>query len=533
VPGFQSFLDHPERFGLLPDPSNPEGLPVGLALVPASEKRPYASVGFTCSACHVAEFHYRGDKVRVDGAPSLLSLESFNTEGAEVMMRTLSEPKQLMDFLLRLSEHLPHPPERGSEDARLQAAYPDSDLSPDGTASAREKLASEVRRYLQLQAQAGSPKPPEPRAEECETQDPSAVETQPLPSNLPLVEYLHELSRKQVRTVPDAIRLLRGHLLYLTRLRPLTKCMTPGGPGRTDAFGVARALLFPTKRVRLNAPVSFPSLWEFRSESWLHWDGDTNSIMQRNIGQALGVGALIDFTTYDSSVHVPNLARLEELSGRLSAPKWPEKLFGPLASDRKARGEALFAEHCGSCHGPGRSRVVPVSEIGTDEIRARSFGRRVDGWSFPEALGALLERVEQRAFTREGLTSEQRQELEPEGVEWRGPEGYVTRPLSGIWATAPYLHNGSVPTLWALLQPVSERPQRFIVGLQEFDPGQVGYVSQVAGVPDRPGYVSLPTGERVFVFDVSQTGNHNSGHEYGTGLTREQKLDLLEYLKSL
>jgi hypothetical protein len=552
VEGFQSFLDNPERFGLLPNPSNREGIPVGLALVPASKERPYAKVGFTCSACHVAEFHYRGGTVRVDGAPSLLSLEGFNKEGATVVHRTLSDPKLLMEFLVRLSEHLPLPPERGSEEARLQAAYPDSDLTPDGNASARQKLEREVTRYLQfqqLQAQAAGLTPPEPRKEplsqeqarelarkqeeECAKQDPSTVETQPLPSNLPLVEYFNETSRKQVRTVPDAIKLLRGHLLYLTRLGPLTKCATAGGPGRTDAFGVARALLFPTKRVRLNAPVSFPSLWEFRSEPWLHWDGNSNSIMQRNIGQALGVGALIDFSTYDSSVLPLNLARLEELSRGMGAPKWPAAVFGSLDTARVARGEPLFAEHCGSCHVAGNSRVVPVEEVGTDDIRARNFAQKVDGWSFPKALGELLEKVEDRAFAREGLAPEQIRKLEPEGVEWLGPGGYVARPLAGVWATAPYLHNGSVPTLWDLLQPAAERPRRFLVGLQEFDPGQVGYVSQASGAPTDPGFGRLPTGERVFVFDVEKTGNRNIGHEYGSGLTREQKLDLLEYLKSL
>jgi len=549
VAGFQSFLDNPARFGLLPDPANREGLPVGLALVPANKERPYAKLGFTCSACHVAEFHYRGGKVRVDGAPSLLSLEVFNREGAQVVQRTLSDQKLLMEFLLRLSEHLPYPSARGSEDARLQAAYPDTDLAPDGNAGAREKLAREVARYFQLQAQTAGLAPPEPGKEppspeqarelarlqeaECAKEDPTTVYTQPLPQNLPLVEYLHEVSGKQVRTVPDAIRLLRGHLLYLTRLGPLTKCATAGGPGRTDAFGAARALLFPTKRVRLNAPVSFPSLWEFRSEQWLHWDGNSNSVMQRNIGQALGVGALIDFNTYDSSVLPLNLARLEELSGRMGAPKWPADVFGPLDTARVARGAPLFAEHCASCHMSGRSRVVPVDEVGTDDIRARSFAQKVDGWTFPEALGELLEKVEERAFAREGLAPEQIRRMEPEGVEWLGPEGYVARPLAGVWATAPYLHNGSVPTLWALLQPASERPRRFLVGLQEFDPGQVGYVFQASGGPSEPGFGSLPTGERVFVFDVEKTGNRNTGHEYGARLTREQKLELLEYLKSL
>mgnify|MGYP003414574623 FL=1 len=116
---------------------------------------------------------------------------------------------------------------------------------------------------------------------------------------------------------------------------------------------------------------------------------------------------------------------------------------------------------------------------------------------------------------------------------------YKARPLNGIWATAPYLHNGSVPTLYDLLLPKRQahdpidgeyRPDEFIVGSREFDPQKVGFRST-----DYDG----------FVFRTNLWGNHNGGHEYAAGrtpqsdgtflpaLTREQRLDLLEYLKSL
>ena len=98
-------------------------------------------------------------------------------------------------------------------------------------------------------------------------------------------------------------------------------------------------------------------------------------------------------------------------------------------------------------------------------------------------------------------------------------KGYLSRPLTGLWATAPFLHNGSVPTLWDLLQPAERRPKRFPVGHREFDPVKVGFV-------DRPARV-------VWEFDTSANGNRNTGHEYGTALTDDQKWDLIEYLKSL
>jgi cytochrome c peroxidase len=98
--------------------------------------------------------------------------------------------------------------------------------------------------------------------------------------------------------------------------------------------------------------------------------------------------------------------------------------------------------------------------------------------------------------------------------------GYKARPLSGIWASAPYLHNGSVPSLAELLKAPGERVTAFAVGSREFDPATVGLAASPAA-----------TGSSTF--DVSLPGNSNSGHTYGTGLDADSKRDLLEYLRSL
>lgn len=95
--------------------------------------------------------------------------------------------------------------------------------------------------------------------------------------------------------------------------------------------------------------------------------------------------------------------------------------------------------------------------------------------------------------------------------------GYKARPLNGVWSTAPYLHNGSVPTLAELLKPASRRVVTFHVGSLEFDPVNVGFISDPA----------FP------VYDTKVTGNHNTGHEHGSQLAENEKLDLIEYLKSL
>jgi hypothetical protein len=105
---------------------------------------------------------------------------------------------------------------------------------------------------------------------------------------------------------------------------------------------------------------------------------------------------------------------------------------------------------------------------------------------------------------------------------------YRARSLNGIWATAPYLHNGSVPTLYDLLLPEKckegvgdgkYRPTTFFVGAREFDPEKVGFKSQ--------GYDG-------FKFDTAIRGNRNTGHEYGAcRMEDEDRWDLIEYLKSL
>ncbi|MCY1286813.1 hypothetical protein D9M70_357920 [compost metagenome] len=107
--------------------------------------------------------------------------------------------------------------------------------------------------------------------------------------------------------------------------------------------------------------------------------------------------------------------------------------------------------------------------------------------------------------------------------------GYKARPLDGIWATPPFLHNGSVPNLFQLLSPLGERAKQFWVGNHEYDPQFAGYrTEEFAGG---------------FLFDTSTTGNSNQGHEFrdgcrsqgviGRGLQPHERLALIEYLKVL
>jgi hypothetical protein len=106
------------------------------------------------------------------------------------------------------------------------------------------------------------------------------------------------------------------------------------------------------------------------------------------------------------------------------------------------------------------------------------------------------------------------------------PIAYKARPLDGIWATAPYLHNGSVPNLYEILLPVEERTKQFCVGLKDFDPPKVGFVN----------VEQCPPGVAGTVLDTSLEGNLNTGHTdgiYGMKFTEDQRWQLVEYLKTL
>jgi hypothetical protein len=141
-----------------------------------------------------------------------------------------------------------------------------------------------------------------------------------------------------------------------------------------------------------------------------------------------------------------------------------------------------------------------------------------------------------KAYADKWLTKEQQDEMDGFAILDK-PQviaAYKPRPLAGIWATPPFLHNGSVPTIYDLLSPVSERPKTFRVGSREYDTVKLGLK------PPDSGY---------WVFDTALDGNHNTGHEFNVGykeykegdppshgligplLTPDERLAIIEYLK--
>jgi hypothetical protein len=308
-----------------------------------------------------------------------------------------------------------------------------------------------------------------------------------------------------------------------------------------DAFDVARNMIYVNDKVPVNAPVSYPWLWGFTRNVWLHYDANTNSVMERNMGQALGVGAVFDRYTAQSTLNPVNIHRLELLARGIQPPEWPAAVFGALDPAKVRRGEAVFARECAGCHFNGSGQVpfdsvYELWAVATDSTRPLNFALPLGDTSmipnrpsprlspaphFTAVVGPLLAKVKAQAYRLFHVPPAEQAVMNgcPNDTVWRTTRAWQSRPISGIWATAPYLHNGSVPTLYDLLRPAAERPDSFIVGNPAYDPVKLGYVSAPA------------PGRATSVFLTRVPGNDNGGHEYGTGMSEEERMALLEYLK--
>ncbi len=491
------FLEGMERFGFLPDhagPGNPYGLPVGVTL---SKSRNAGTagleiVGFNCAACHVGELTYQGKHVRIDGAPALTNLQAYQIEFKDSLDAALKNPRELVALVIAMEKQRNTPGTPSDQDAARYAAEPAAQSA--GNVAAAPTADTSFRSVSSATADA-APRPPEGSFDE--------------------------------RLKAD-IAILKARLAYLKNGKLIVDGTEPG-PGRVDAFGAARNLLFPQYAVKMQSPVSFPFIWSVPDNigrkpadfTWIHYDGDTNSILERNIGQALGMGAVFDPKTYQSTLRIANLHTLELLTHKLQPPAWPAEVLGAIDDAKAQQGQQIFAEKCAGCH---QDKLYPQMQIATDPNRANSFGQPVGKIPFPAAVAPILDGLKKRAFADDGISPSDQAGMDATPAVWRKTGQYLARPLKGVWATAPYLHNGSVPTLYDLLHP-DARPAKFTVGNREFDPAKIGYRSDMNA-----------TGPNVWTYDTSQPGNSNIGHTgdpFGTSLPEDQKAALLEYLKRL
>jgi len=267
----------------------------------------------------------------------------------------------------------------------------------------------------------------------------------------------------------------------------------PQGRGRTDTFNPTKIVVFHMPDDGTIGTTDLPQVWNQkpREHMWLHWDGNNDEITQRNYAAAMAVGAT------PSSVLPASFTRVTDYLLQLQPPPFPF----PIDKDKAGRGATVFETACAGCHAFGSTgvgQVEDISQTGTDPNRLSSFTQ------------GLVDRF--HTFTTAPFVF----------TAYRKTNGYSRVPIDGVWLRGPYLHNGSVPNLRALLMPEDQRPKVFYRGYDVLDPINVGFVSA--------GPAAAAVGFRL---DTSVPGNSNSGHRYGTDLPSPQKDDLLEYLKTL
>jgi hypothetical protein len=325
------------------------------------------------------------------------------------------------------------------------------------------------------------------------SQDPRFVPDTVLPiigrmTDLSLLDrFIYRLAVKQTREASAA----RAAKVAWIGQRP------PWGPGRVDTFNPYKTLLFDLDMSNDSSigTADFMTIWnqKLRDDLWVHWDGNNNSVAERNLSAAIGAGAT------PASLDFPRIERIRSWIWSLKPPVYPYEIDHGLART----GGALYERQCARCHEPGGAdfgKVVPVADIGTDPERTRAFDQAMAGHMNRIGTGYPWK------FSRFRVTN-----------------GYVNGPIDGAWLRAPYLHNGSVPSLRSLLDKADRRPATFYKGHDLFDRKGVGYVSTEPAV----------RGRQLFEFDTRLRGNGNSGHAYGTDLTDAEKDALVEYLKTL
>lgn len=471
------------RFRLLPQhatPNNPDALPVGFA-------RHDDMVGLTCAACHTSQINYRGTAMRIDGAPALADIAGFIHAIRASLAATLADEAKLARFV-----------------AAQQRGRKGGDV-----AAARASLGASLAWFEGYEAANHSP--------------------------------------------------------------------TSEGFGRLDAVGrivnqVIRFTSSTKNSLPPGAPASFPLLWDTPRHDYVQWTGFSANAgagsLGRNAGEVVGVFGRVDVKHYEdenearkgyaSTIEQNNLVAMEESLRRLKSPLWPEHILPPIDRPLAARGQALYQAHCASCHAlidrddPKRQVVammIATGTVGTDDTAAKTIVEAriptgiLEGAISPQGarygadapalavVGDLATRIVSRRpdaalkavanAKLHGLEKTEKQGDYPkksEAAPLAELMAYKARPLNGVWASAPFLHNGSVPTLHDLLLPAAERPKTFSVGRWEYDPKRVGYVSD---------------GTVPFVFDTSVSGNSNRGHEYGATLSDADRWALVEYVKTL
>jgi hypothetical protein len=543
------------KYGLLPDNDptyNKDQMPVGIVknIVPdqyinslGEGEKEWASL--SCAACHTGQILYNGTALRIDGGQSFWNFDKWSGDMVFSLMLTSASPQRFHRFC-----------------GRVYGLRPGERCSPGEVDTLRAQLKRYFNSYLVKSAIDALINHTYPTTE-------GFTRTSAIGRGIngefgPLDPCSGPLDRHCNRNVNRNTGPVSYPPLWYTHeydwVQSMTAISQPLGRNVTEAWGVS-------VRVELNDPYSrFASTANVEDMFWME---TLISILQAPKWPEDILGkidwARVERGRYLYHDQVWNKALP---AAQAELPPEPKSLIGGPNPTRPTTGL------CARCHAPAfeaqpeltaslaqapgtnpnqyskRFLQLPLYRLdvmGTDEDDVVQFNaRRVQP-------GVLKELFKQENFDDQGAVGigdmltvtingildkwfKEHNISEPcktilQGYrpnQFRAPLGYPARPLDGYWTTGPFLHNGSVRTLYELLSPVSERARSFWIGSREFDPYYVGYRDELV--------------EGAFKFDISHQGNSNAGHEFrdappntpgviGPSLSREQRLDLIEYLK--
>ncbi len=256
-----------------------------------------------------------------------------------------------------------------------------------------------------------------------------------------------------------------------------------------------------------------PAWWLLKRKKTRNWTG---SAKQNSIRIDM-VNLLSPFNDADHiKKHETTFADIHAFVMSVQAPKYPFAVDAALAEN----GRGLFNESCARCHGTYGanatypSKIVPLETLGTDPALFKAIAPK------------NIEYFNKTWFA---------QEKAPDGSFYTIAEtaGYQAPPLDGVWATAPYFHNGSVPTIYDVLNSKA-RPKYFTrtYGTEEedYDAKRIGMKVTVLDGPPAP---NLSVYERRKICDTTQPGRGNAGHTFGDQFTDDERRAVIEYLKTL
>jgi hypothetical protein len=257
-----------------------------------------------------------------------------------------------------------------------------------------------------------------------------------------------------------------------------------------------------------------PAWWLLKKKRTMYYTGGGDARSVRSLMQFM-LSPLTPASTFER--YQSSFAAIQAYIRGLEPPKYPFAIDHTLAR----QGEQIFSNHCARCHGTYGpnwtypNKIVPLDVIGTDPNRY---------WGISDAFAAH--------YSRSWFGHEKKGWFADDFSARKGP-GYQAPPLDGIWATAPYLHNGSVPTVYHMLNSTA-RPSRysrsFRTDSDSYDPIRLGWRFQTVESDSQTG---LTPYERRKIYDTRLPGRSNSGHTFGDDLTEPERWAVIEYLKTL